>query len=76
MSNSLDPDQVRHFAGPDMGPNFLAKEISRQRSQNELMLFKSPPMGFYKNRRKMTFISEEQLPNFEGNKVNIEEQGT
>ena len=21
MSNSLDPDQVRHFVGPDMGPN-------------------------------------------------------
>ena len=21
MSNSLEPDQARHFAGPDLGPN-------------------------------------------------------
>ena len=21
MSNSLDPDQARHFVGPDLGPN-------------------------------------------------------
>ena len=25
MSNSLDPDQDRHFVGPDMGPNCLQK---------------------------------------------------
>ena len=23
MSNSLDPDQARHFVGPDLGPNCL-----------------------------------------------------
>ena len=23
VSNSLDPDQVLHFAGPDLGPNCL-----------------------------------------------------
>ena len=23
MSNSLDPDQVQHFAGPDLDPNGL-----------------------------------------------------
>ena len=23
MSNSFDPDQARHFVGPDLGPNFL-----------------------------------------------------
>ena len=23
MSNSLDPDQDRHFVGPDLGPNCL-----------------------------------------------------
>ena len=23
ISNSLDPDQARHFVGPDLGPNFL-----------------------------------------------------
>ena len=25
MSNSLDPDQDRHFVGPDLGPNCLQK---------------------------------------------------
>ena len=25
MSNSLDPDQARHFVGPDLGPNCLQK---------------------------------------------------
>ena len=25
MSNSLDPDQVRYFVGPDLGPNCLQK---------------------------------------------------
>ena len=25
MSNSLDPDQVGHFVGPDLGPNCLQK---------------------------------------------------
>ena len=23
VSKSLDPDQARHFVGPDLGPNFL-----------------------------------------------------
>ena len=23
VSNNLDPDQARHFVGPDLGPNFL-----------------------------------------------------
>ena len=35
VSNSLDPDQARHFVGPDLGPNFLqrlsADDIRRQR---------------------------------------------
>ena len=34
-SNSLDPDQARHFVGPDLGPNclqnLLADSTSRQR---------------------------------------------
>ena len=34
MSNNLDPDQARHFVGPDLGPNCLqtlsADNISRQ----------------------------------------------
>ena len=25
MTNSLDPDQVRHFVGPDLGPKGLQK---------------------------------------------------
>ena len=25
MSNSLDQDQVRHFVGPDLGPNCLQR---------------------------------------------------
>ena len=25
VSNSLDPDQARHFVGPDLGPNCLQK---------------------------------------------------
>ena len=35
VSKSLDPDQARHFVGPDLGPNFLqillADNTSRQR---------------------------------------------
>ena len=35
MSNSFDPDQVRHFVGPGLGPNCLqrlsADHTSRQR---------------------------------------------
>ena len=35
MSNSLDPDQARHFVGPDLDPNCLrrlsADDTSRQR---------------------------------------------
>ena len=25
MSNNLDPDQARHFVGPDLGPNCLQR---------------------------------------------------
>ena len=28
VSNSLDPDQARHFVRPDLGPNCLQKFIS------------------------------------------------
>ena len=34
VSNTLDPDQARHFVGPDLGPNclqtFSADDTSRQ----------------------------------------------
>ena len=43
MSNSLDPDQARHFVGPDLGLNCLQKlstdEISRQRVKVLFFLF-------------------------------------
>ena len=39
MSNSLDPDQARHFVGSDLGPNCLqrlsADDTRRQRVSNE-----------------------------------------
>ena len=44
MSNSLDPDQVRHFVGPDLGQNSLeslsADDTSRQKvNLKKLVLF-------------------------------------
>ena len=33
-SNSLDPDQARHFVGPDLGPNCLQK-LSADDTYNE-----------------------------------------
>ena len=30
MSNSLDPDQDRHFVGPDLDPKLFAKVIGRK----------------------------------------------
>ena len=47
VSNSLDPDQTRHFVGPDLGPNCLqmlsAGDTSRQRVNNlsELLIWMS-----------------------------------
>ena len=39
VSNSLDPDQARHFVGPDLGPNCLQKlsadDTRRQRVINK-----------------------------------------
>ena len=40
VSNSLDPDQARHFVGPDLGPNYLqrlsADDTSRQRGGKDV----------------------------------------
>ena len=41
-----------------------------------LILLMGPLPGVLGNRGKMSFISGEQRPNFEGNKDNIGEQGT
>ena len=42
MSNSLDPDQARHFVGTDLGPNCLqslsADDTSRQRFKFQTLL--------------------------------------
>ena len=34
MANRLDPDQARHFVGPDLGPNCLQR-LSAQSRQSE-----------------------------------------
>ena len=36
MSNSLDPDQARHFVGPDLGPNCLQKLSADDTTDKEL----------------------------------------
>ena len=45
MSNNLDPDQVRHFVGPDLGPNCLqrlsAEDFGRQRVKESNLLRKN-----------------------------------
>ena len=50
MSNRLDPDQARHFVGPDLGPNCLQKlsedDTSRQRV-NIFMCVSDPGIGEY-----------------------------
>ena len=33
VSNSLDPDQARHFVGPDLGPNYLQRLSSDNKSR-------------------------------------------
>ena len=33
MSNGLDPDQDRHFVGPDLGPNCLQRFSTFNKSQ-------------------------------------------
>ena len=44
MSISLDPDQARHFVGPDLGPNCLqilsADDTSKQRIKVDLVFGK------------------------------------
>ena len=30
VSDSLDPDQARHFVGPDLGPNCLQKLLGKK----------------------------------------------
>ena len=54
MSNSLDPDQARHYVGPDLGPNCLhrlsAEDTTRQTVcigyLQRTLLYISAPLGF------------------------------
>ena len=41
MSNSLDPDQVQHFVGPDLGPSCLQKLSVDDTSWLEINQFSS-----------------------------------
>ena len=44
VSNSLDPDQARHFVGPDLGPNcfkgYQQQIVKNDNSDNTLVPFK------------------------------------
>ena len=42
VSNSLDPDQARHFVGPDLGPNGFAK-LTADDTSKQIVL----KVGFY-----------------------------
>ena len=50
VSNSLDPDQARHFVWPDLGPNCLqrlsAENTSRQRIKVGVVFLKLRKMAF------------------------------
>ena len=35
MSNSLDPEQSRHFVGPDLGPNCLQRLSADNKSRHK-----------------------------------------
>ena len=39
MSNSLDPDQARHFVRPDLGPNYLQKLSADDTSRQNVDVF-------------------------------------
>ena len=42
MSNSLDPDQARHYVGPDLGPNYLQKLSADDNSRQRVLMFLKP----------------------------------
>ena len=51
MSNSLDPDQARHFVGPDLGSNCLqrlsADNASRRRVNHACTVIKWDTKPFF-----------------------------
>ena len=44
MSNSLDPDQTRHFVGLDLGPSFLKRSTDDTRKQRVTRTAKMAPV--------------------------------
>ena len=51
MSNSLDPDQARHFVGPDLSPNCLQK-LSADGEPDKTSRDKNIPCHFFTPRTK------------------------
>ena len=48
MSKSLDPDQARHFVGPDLGPKCLPKfSVDNTRRQRLKQEIKKKSLGLY-----------------------------
>ena len=45
MSSSLDPDQTRHFVGPDLDPNCLPTSIAEDTSQQRVYNTVTPIWG-------------------------------
>ena len=41
MSNSLNPDQARHFVAPDLGPKLFAKLSADDTSRRRVNLFEN-----------------------------------
>ena len=47
MSNSLDPDQARHFDGPDLDPNCLQTVSADDTSRQRVNVILSPTEFFF-----------------------------
>ena len=60
MSNSLDPDQARHFVGPDLDQNCLqrlsANDTGRQVKHQDKNLFLAIFFLFKEMELKVTFL--------------------
>ena len=60
VSSRLDPDQVRRFLEPDLGPNCLqrlsADDTSRQRVRLATSLINNSLIFFCKNKKCLAFL--------------------
>ena len=57
MSNSLDPDQARHFVGPDLGPNCLQiyqqmTLVDKELKKNSHDIFQKMVVKFHRDKSK------------------------